>query len=523
MSLFEALERMLPRLAQIHLHDSPRWQPGTPIVYGKDHQPLGTGDLPIGQLLDRLEAAHFDKPLIFELRVDEAASFFGSDSQRASPVIHRIINYPHLLMKHLSLPRLLAITTFGFALTMLSNTLEPAVLGHKVLELAPDRPNTALGFTTFAGLLVAMLVQPIVGVLSDRTRSRWGRRLPYFALGTLLVIACLFLIALAPDFAFLVAGVLLIQFASNTVQGPLAGLDSRSRPRDATRHGLQCEGNLRYPGSDRWAAWLAGQLVGKYSQWGQPAILAAVGVPSFVFILALVVTAFTAREDTNAAAQAPDQTIGQALKRSFSVDFRAHPAFGWWFANRLLFWAAFIALNTFLLFYAIDVLKLQQDDAQRYIGQLSTVLGVALVAMSIPAGWLSDRFGRKPLVVASGIIACIGTLIILFARDVTLITIAAVIVGIGIGSFLSANWALITDIVPRNEAARYLGIANIATAGGSAIARLIGGTFIDPINAALGAPAGYIGLYALAAVFFLLSALVILPLPVTHTSQNAEH
>jgi MFS family permease len=235
---------------------------------------------------------------------------------------------------------------------------------------------------------------------------------------------------------------------------------------------------------------VAGQLVGKYSQWGQPAILAAVGVPSFVFIVALVVTAFTAREDTNAAAQAPDQTIGQALNRSFSVDFRAHPAFGWWFA---------------------------------YIGQLSTVLGVALVAMSIPAGWLSDRFGRKPLVVASGIIACIGTLIILFARDVTLITIAAVIVGIGIGSFLSANWALITDIVPRNEAARYLGIANIATAGGSAIARLIGGTFIDPINAALGAPAGYIGLYALAAAFFLLSALVILPLPVTRTSPNTEH
>jgi sugar phosphate isomerase/epimerase len=71
-NLFEALERMLPRLAQIHLHDSPRWQPGTPIAYGKDHQPLGTGDLPICQLLDRLELAHFDKPLIFELRVDEA-------------------------------------------------------------------------------------------------------------------------------------------------------------------------------------------------------------------------------------------------------------------------------------------------------------------------------------------------------------------------------------------------------------------------------------------------------------------
>jgi MFS family permease len=198
-------------------------------------------------------------------------------------------------MKHLSIARLLAITTFGFALTMLSNTLEPAVLGHKVLELAPDRPNTALGFTTFAGLIVAILVQPIIGVLSDRTRSPWGRRIPYFALGTLLVIACLLMIALAPDFAFLVVGVLLIQFASNTVQGPWQALIPDHVPESQRGKASSVKaifdilalivGRL-----------IAGQLVGMFSQWGQVAILAAVGVPSLVFIIALIITTFSARE-----------------------------------------------------------------------------------------------------------------------------------------------------------------------------------------------------------------------------------
>ena len=70
--LFDALQRMLPRLSQLHLHDAPQWHTGTPIVYGKDHQPLGAGNLPVGQLLDRLGAAHFNGPLVFELRVDEA-------------------------------------------------------------------------------------------------------------------------------------------------------------------------------------------------------------------------------------------------------------------------------------------------------------------------------------------------------------------------------------------------------------------------------------------------------------------
>jgi MFS family permease len=83
-----------------------------------------------------------------------------------------------------------------------------------------------------------------------------------------------------------------------------------------------------------------------------------------------------------------------------------------------------------------------------------------------------------------------------------------------VGTFISANWALVTDIVPRGEAARYLGIANIATAGGSGLARLLGGALIDPLNALLGSrSAGYLVVYGLAAAFFLASALVALRLP----------
>ena len=70
--LDEVLERCLPRLAEIHLHDSPRLAPGQPVVYGKDHQPLGAGDLDVGRFLDRLAAANFSGPLIFELRVESA-------------------------------------------------------------------------------------------------------------------------------------------------------------------------------------------------------------------------------------------------------------------------------------------------------------------------------------------------------------------------------------------------------------------------------------------------------------------
>lgn len=70
--LFDALEQMLPRLAEIHLHDAPAWHPGQPLVYGKDHQALGTGDLDLGRLLDRLMDANYQGPVILEQTVDRA-------------------------------------------------------------------------------------------------------------------------------------------------------------------------------------------------------------------------------------------------------------------------------------------------------------------------------------------------------------------------------------------------------------------------------------------------------------------
>jgi sugar phosphate isomerase/epimerase len=70
--LFTVLERCLPRLGEIHLHDGP-WQGEKQVIgYGKDHQALGKGDLDIARLLNRLEAARWNGPVIFELSVPEA-------------------------------------------------------------------------------------------------------------------------------------------------------------------------------------------------------------------------------------------------------------------------------------------------------------------------------------------------------------------------------------------------------------------------------------------------------------------
>ncbi|HEY42865.1 MAG TPA: sugar phosphate isomerase/epimerase [Anaerolineae bacterium] len=68
----EALESSMPRLAEVHLHDCPQHFPEQKINYGQDHQQLGRGDLNIEHILDRLVRAEFQGPVIFELQLHEA-------------------------------------------------------------------------------------------------------------------------------------------------------------------------------------------------------------------------------------------------------------------------------------------------------------------------------------------------------------------------------------------------------------------------------------------------------------------
>ena len=413
-------------------------------------------------------------------------------------------------MKRISFGRVLSVTALSFALAVSWNTLEPSLLGRKVLELVPNGRNTALGLATFAGLIVACLVQPIVGVLSDRTSSRWGRRTPFVAVGTLGTIASLFLIALATRFWQVLVGLVLIQIASNTAQGPWQALmpDRVPAVQRGAASGLKAALDIAGFMVGRLAA---GYLISHHVNVGMRAVLWTVSVPTLVWLVCLLATLPTSHERL-VPVTLPRRSLREALSQAFAVDLKTYPAFGRWFVNRALFWGAFIAVNTFLLFYLMDVVGLGEAEGQRFVGQLSAVLGVALVGATIPSGYLADRIGRRPLLIAAGVMAAAGTSLVLVARSLVALTACGVLIGVGIGVFLSANWAWITDIVPAAEAARYLGVANVATAAGSGAGRLLGGAVIDRVNGLFASgTAGYFLVYALAASAFLLSAVAVLP------------
>ena len=140
-------------------------------------------------------------------------------------------------------------------------------------------------------------------------------------------------------------------------------------------------------------------------------------------------------------------------------------------------------------------------------GNLLIVVGICLIGSVYPAGWLSDRIGRRPVVIASGLLGALGILLLLLIHTYSALMVSGALLAISGGAFFSSNWALATDLVPKGEEARYLGLANLATAGGAALARLIG-IAIDPLNA-YSQGLGYQVMLAACLVYFIVGSVLL--------------
>jgi len=407
----------------------------------------------------------------------------------------------------------LAMNVYWFGLAFMWNALHPIVLPALLLRMVPEAlKNTYLGGLTFAGLVLAMVVQPLAGGLSDSTRSRWGRRRPWILAGTLLALVFLGGMALTGNFLGLLAAYLLLQLASNSAHGPAQGLipDLVPEQQRGLASGIK---NLFDMLGLVVASLVAGQLMGA----GNPAlpfivIGAVLAVSTLVTLLATPETDATGLGESS---HGRDRSLGarpgpalRSLRDVLSVDFRRYPDYTWLIVSRFLILLGIYAVQGFAQYYVRDVLRVPHPA--EVTGNLLAAIGLPLTLLVFPAGLLSDRFGRRRLNLVAGALIVPGIFLLVFARSVPAVLAFGAVIGVGTGIFLSANWALATDLIPEREAGKYLGLTNLATAGSGAAARLAG-PLIDGVNALRpGAYLGYPALFLLASASALSGVLLLL-------------
>mgnify|MGYP000393525031 CR=1 FL=1 len=169
--------------------------------------------------------------------------------------------------------------------------------------------------------------------------------------------------------------------------------------------------------------------------------------------------------------------------------------------------AGIYTIQSFAQYFIRD--RMSIPNAAEVTGNLMAAIGVTLTLLVFPAGWLSDRFGRKNLNMLGGGLAAVGIILLIFVRQVSMLYAVGAVIGMATGIFLSVNWALATDLIPEKEAGKYLGLSNLATAGAGATARLAG-PLIDLVNnASPGEFLGYPMVFGAAGIVALVGALLI--------------
>jgi MFS family permease len=360
-----------------------------------------------------------------------------------------------------------------------------------------DWLDSVIAFGIISGIagVCAIIAYPLSGALSDRTTSRFGRRRPWILGGALAFAISLVILGFQTSFVgvgiwwslaltgFCVLTAALTATISDQVPVRQRGFVSGwiSAP--------QAIGTIL--GLLLVTAVITSQVLGYIAL----AVLLLVLVAPFLFF---VKDAVLPRD------QRPKLSAGAVL-RGMWVSPRKHPDFAWTLASRILINLG-NALGTTLLFYFLqDGLKLP-DPADSLI-ILSLVYTVFVILAALFLGRLSDAMGRrKAFVTFAAVMQATAALLLALAPNFTVALVAAGLLGLGYGCFLSVDQALATQVLPdAADRGKDLGVMNIASAVPQALAPLLGAYVV----VALG---GFTGLFLLSGLVALLGAATITPI-----------
>jgi len=376
------------------------------------------------------------------------------------------------------------------------------------------------------GTLVALVVNPLVGALSDYATFRMGRRRPFMIIGTVLNVIVLVLFAFSPGwfsstallfmFALLF---LLLQFTNNLANSPWSAIIADKVPRN--QRGLTAGFNGLFTllglivGSG-----VAGIIVNKNDSLPmyRNEIVQIFLIIAVVQILFVAYTVLTVKETPLVRGKGTAFQIIPALKKFFFKPSR-YPDLSWVLLARLLVMMGIWGIFYFLQYYFDDVLggpgvKIiflnKPFEGALFAGTLFLpILLLFALPTSIFAGWASDHWGRKGLVYLSGAMMTIVCLIFIFFQNQYAALISGAFFGIGFGAYTSVDWALTTDVLPQtNEAGKFMGIWSAMGILPQVVGITIGGIVLQLLHT-LPNHLGYTTLFLVTIVYFGLGTLVI--------------
>ena len=395
------------------------------------------------------------------------------------------------------------LSIYWFGINAIWGGLNNVILQRRMGDLVgKENAGTGLALLTLLGAIVAILIQPTVGTISDYTQTRWGRRKPYILIGAILDVVFLAALATSNTYVAVVAFVILLQVSSNFAQGPFQGYVPDLVPASQVGLASGLMGLMIVLGR------IGGVAIASIGLFTGDFVLATIGL-GLLELATAIVTVVTVDEGRTAPSRDGKSWL-QIATGAWGLDILKERSFVWLLGSRLFVLMATVTLTDLIFFYMSRSLGLSDAEIGIWINVATAVIAVTTGLTTFPAARLSDRLGRKTLVYFTCALGSLGMLGVALAPNILMAIVFVIPVGIAAGAFLAVDWALMTDIVPKATSGRYMGISNVVTGAAGPIAIAIGGVAMDRVGAfdfSLGPRIAF----AFALLYYALGALLLRP------------
>jgi len=387
-----------------------------------------------------------------------------------------------------------------------------------------ENKATAVGIVTSIGAIISLVLPPLIGALSDRTRSKMGRRKPYMLWGSVIDGGALLLLAFVPlwfempmAIVFYVAAMMLLQFGSSVATSPYSALIPDVVPK------------AQMGQASGWLALMSligiflGNFIGGFHSDLFGGIVETYWVMLMLFAIGIVITMLGVKEPSVSPSVEPFKW--NEYWQGLMEPLKDHN-FRWVFLTRMFVEGGQWTVQAFLLFYfrdlffgsggSVELFGLTVDKPEQSVTFFLAAVLLGAIPSSYLAGHLSDKFGRKPMVyIASGLMSIV---VVMFAFNVIPVFAGVVLLGLvfglGHGTYKSVDWALACDVLPsEDDFAKDMGVWHIAMMVPQVLFLPLAGFLLDTFQS-VGQSAGiahlgYTVIFSMACVLFVLGTVFI--------------
>ncbi|MEI6682546.1 MAG: MFS transporter [Bacteroidota bacterium] len=324
--------------------------------------------------------------------------------------------------------------------------------------------------------ITGMIIQPIIGYMSDKTWCRLGRRRPYFLVGAIMTSIALVLMPNAPHLASFIApmfiggGLLMIMDASiNISMEPFRALVADKLPESQHTLGFSVQTLLIGIGAvvGSWLPYILGNWMGISKDSGHAGLVPDNVTYSFYFgafvLLATILwTVFSTTEY-------PPEILTQAEKEEKDSKFFIPPVMVKLLLVQFFSWFALFSMWVYttpavaLKYYGTtDANSVPFQEAGNWVGILFGVYnGVsAVIALMLPV--VAKRLTKKVTHALALSIGALSLLSFLIFTDPHYLIIPMIGIGIAWGSILAMPYAMLASSIPPRKMGMYMGLFNMS-------------------------------------------------------------